>query len=106
MTTIDQNVLANLTNVTDKATVPTNHDIPQNKQDTEFDLYNMQLQPLDNDDDDILIDFLNKNPQLEAGISVNDQPMSSNTVQNVQNIKTSAPHLPFVVPKCTSQIAT
>ena len=66
-----------------------------------FELSNIDLVPLDNEDDDALIEWLNKNPNFEEqeekkiGNQVQVQPSVTN-VQNVQNIM---PKVPQVIPK-------
>ena len=90
---------------------------PQKKQDETqilqqptFDLNNMELFDFENDnDDDVLINFLNANPDLEKQVQPTMPPQQGSapacsmvlqpSVQNVQNVQNINPGLPAVIPK-------
>ena len=73
-----------------------------------FEISNMELFAMDSNDDDILLDFLNKNPALETPqfqtlqadqqVQLVQQNMQQ-SVTNVQNFQRIQPNLPAIIPK-------
>ena len=66
----------------------------------------MDLYQLDNEDDDALIEFINKYPDIEQGIIPEDKTPNNNqqitiqpNIQNVQNVQNFTPNVPGIMPK-------
>ena len=80
-----------------------------------FDLNAMDLFPIEDNDDDILINFINANPNLENSLlpvqqqrDIPSPPVPApqqadmniqKSIQNVQNVQSYAANLPSVIPK-------